>query len=54
MIATLRCAIRFVPEKVRETLVDALWVDIPDRPQIILISWIETLSSPPKQHAVDR
>ena len=39
------CASRFVPEKVRETLVDALWVDIPDRPQKILINWIETLSS---------
>ena len=47
------CAIRFVPEKVRETLVDALWVDIPDRPQKKLINWIETLSSPPKEDAVD-
>ena len=47
------CAIRFVPEEVRKTLVDALRVDIPNRPQKILINWVETLSSPPKEDAVD-
>ena len=42
-----------MPEEVRETLVDALRVDIPDRPHKILINWVETLSSPPKEDAVD-
>ena len=47
------CAIRFVPEEVRKTLVDALRVDISNRPQKILINWVETLSSPLKEDAVD-
>ena len=42
-----------MPEEVRKTLVDALRVDIPNRPQKILINWVETLSSPPKEDAVD-
>ena len=46
------CAIRFVPEEVRETLVNALRVDISNRLQKILINWIETLSSPSKEDAV--